>query len=353
MDATSSVTPVLVSGESAPVGVMQRAAATARDMLGMDMSFIADTRAGTQANVYVSGDGRSFGVEAGGSVPLDGTYCDLLLQGKLRNLVRDSSLEPLVAGLPVTRDAQIGAYIGVPVVLSSGEVYGTFCCVNHEPVPELRDRDVQFLGVLAQLVADQLDEEARLDEVRRLELAAGGVGALLAALEARDGYTEEHSVAVVELALAVGRHLGLDAAALTDLENAGLLHDIGKIGIPDAILRKPGKLNAEEWVEMRRHPEIGERIIASMPALSHLAPVIRAEHERWDGGGYPDGLAGEEIPLVARIILACDAYHAMTSDRPYRAALPRDEAIAEIACNIGSQFCPIGGPAMLAVLAAA
>ena len=353
MDATLPAAAVRGHAGSTPSVLMERAAATAHEMLGMDLSYIADARGDRLRWVCVGGDAESFGVERDASVPLDGTYCGLMLDGRLDNIVRDTSREPVVADLPMTEGAKIGAYIGVPVVLADGEVYGSFCCVDHEPVPDLRERDVRFLQVLAQLVADQLDAEARQEEVRRLEVAAGGVGALLAALEARDGYTEAHSVAVVELALAVGRHLGMEDVALTDLENAGLLHDIGKIGIPDAILRKPGKLTAEEWVEMRRHPEIGERIIASMPALSHLAPVIRAEHERWDGGGYPDGLAGEEIPLVARIILACDAYHAMTSDRPYRAALPREEAVAEIERNVGSQFCPIGAPAMLAVLAAA
>ena len=330
---------------------MERAAATAREMLGMDMSYIADTRAGLQDYICVTGDAASFSAAVGEAVPLEGTYCELLLGGRLDNLVRDSSREPLVADLPITVDGGIGAYIGVPIVLSGGETYGTFCCLNHEPLPELRARDVRFLRVLAQLVADQLDEEHRLREVRRLEVAAGSVGALLAALAARDGYTEEHSTAVVELALVVGRQLGLDSAALADLEYAALLHDIGKLGVPDAVLRKRGPLTAEEWTEMRRHPEIGERIIASMPALSHLAPVIRAEHERWDGGGYPDGLAGEQIPLASRIVLACDAYHAMTSDRPYRAALSPGEAAAEIERNVGTQFCPLAASAVLCVVA--
>jgi HD-GYP domain-containing protein (c-di-GMP phosphodiesterase class II) len=297
----------------------------------------------------VTGAGDSFGARADESVPLEGTYCELLLDGRLDNVVRDSSREAIVADLPITAEGGIGAYIGVPVMLSDGAVYGTFCCLSHEPMPELRDRDVQFLKVLAQLVAHQVEEDARVRELRRLEMAAGNVSALLVALAARDGYTEQHSTAVVDLALAVGRRLGLDSAALADLEHAALLHDIGKIGVPDAILGKPGTLDATEWVEMRRHPQIGEAIVASMPALSHLAPVIRAEHERWDGGGYPDGLVGRQIPLAARIVFACDAYHAMISDRPYRAALPREEAIAEIERNAGTQFDPDAAAATIAV----
>jgi HD-GYP domain-containing protein (c-di-GMP phosphodiesterase class II) len=152
------------------------------------------------------------------------------------------------------------------------------------------------------------------------------------------------------MALQIGRRLGLDATALADLEYVALLHDIGKIGVPDAVLHKPGPLSLEEWMEMRRHPEVGERIVNSMPALSHLAPVIRAEHEHWDGGGYPDGLTEGRIPLAAQIVLVCDALHAMTSDRPYRAAQPVGAAIAEIERNAGTQFSPDVVAAALAVL---
>ena len=233
----------------------------------------------------------------------------------------------------------------------SGEVYGTFCCVSHEPNHDLRERDVQFMRVLARLIGDQLQRDAREVDERRLAMTAGNVTALLAALEARDGYTQAHSSAVVALATVVGRQLGLAEGALVDLENAALLHDIGKIGIPDAILRKPGRLNDEEWDEMRRHPEIGEQIVASMGPLAHLAPVIRAEHERWDGTGYPDGLKGEEIPLASRIVFVCDAYHAMTSDRPYRKAMSHEDALAELSRYAGRQFCPVTVAAALVTIA--
>jgi HD-GYP domain-containing protein (c-di-GMP phosphodiesterase class II) len=350
LDLASAAPPQVAEDDASRRSIMARAAETAQAMLGMDMSFISDTRAGVQDFVCLAGDASSFSIEPGGSTPLEGTYCQLLLQGRLDPVVRDASREPLVAQLPATGAARIGAYIGVPVVLSDGETYGTFCCVHHEPRPDLRERDVQFLQVLAQLVADQLEEERRLRERHRLEVAAGSVGALLVALAARDGYTEEHSLAVVELALAVGKRLGMDAVALADLENAALLHDIGKLGVPDAILTKPGRLTPDEYAEMRRHPEIGESIVASMPTLAHLAPTIRAEHERWDGAGYPDGLAGERIPLAARIVFVCDAFHAMTSDRPYRAAMTAEEALAEIDWNIGTQFCPHGGTALVTML---
>src|SRR4051794_19378566 len=119
-----------------------------------------------------------------------------------------------------------------------------------------------------------------------------------------------------------------------------MLHDVGKIGIPDHVLHNPDPLTREEWAVMRQHPVIGERILEPLPGLSDVARAVRHEHERWDGTGYPDGLAGEEIPLAARVVLACDAYHALVSDRPYRSALPRDEALSELEFCSGTQFDP-------------
>ena len=290
---------------------------TARAVLGMDMGYVCDTRDGRQAYKVVTGDGESFGARAQESVPLEGTYCHEMLNGRLGNVVRDSSTEPLVAELAITREGGIGAYIGVPLVLSDGELFGTFCCLSHDPAPDLDARQVELMQLLAGLIADQIEYERMRAAVHASEILDGTVGALIASLEVRDGYTEAHSHAVVELAVAIGEGLGLSAEELGDLRIVSVLHDIGKLGIPDAVLHKRGPLSDEEWVQMRRHPEIGADLVASMRPIAHLAPVIRAEHERWDGCGYPDGLVGEEIPLAARIVLIADAYHAMTSDRPY------------------------------------
>jgi diguanylate cyclase (GGDEF)-like protein len=175
--------------------------------------------------------------------------------------------------------------------------------------------------------------------------------ALLAAVNARDSYTALHSRQVVTLARQVARRLGLDAATIMEVEHIAHLHDLGKIAVPDAILRKPGPLTHHEQTLMRQHPVVGADILASVPELEHLAPAVRAEHERWDGGGYPDGLAGERIPVASRITLVCDAFHAMTSDRPYRRAMPLEEALEEIRRHAGSQFCPRAAAALLAVLA--
>ena len=177
--------------------------------------------------------------------------------------------------------------------------------------------------------------------------------ALLAAVNARDSYTAMHSREVVTLARGVARRLGLGDAATSEVEHIALLHDLGKIAIPDAILRKAGPLTSHEQMLMRHHPVVGAQILGSMPELAHLAPAVRAEHERWDGAGYPDGLAGEEIPIASRIALVCDAYHAMTSTRPYRRAMSAAAAREEIRRETGAQFCPYAAVALLEVLAGA
>jgi len=133
---------------------------------------------------------------------------------------------------------------------------------------------------------------------------------------------------------------GLSPDRVADVRSAAELHDVGKVAIPDDILEKPSALSDEEWTFMRRHTLIGARIVAAAPALDRVAPLVRSSHERWDGRGYPDGLAGEEIPLGARIVAVCDAFHAMTSDRPYGQALDPEMALEELERCAGTQFDP-------------
>jgi putative two-component system response regulator len=194
---------------------------------------------------------------------------------------------------------------------------------------------------------DQAELVARVRSVLRLAAAltevtgAHGVMAALAnAVEAKDAITEQHCQRLASLAHRLGMVIGLDGSELRALIFGAMLHDIGKIGVRDAILTKPGPLDEAEWVEMRRHPLIGERICAPLSASQAFGPIIRHHHERWDGRGYPDALRGEAIPLGARVVGLVDAFDAIVHARPYRAARTLEEAFAEIRLESGRQFDP-------------
>jgi HD-GYP domain-containing protein (c-di-GMP phosphodiesterase class II) len=164
--------------------------------------------------------------------------------------------------------------------------------------------------------------------------------ALLEALSLREPDLPVHLDSVGSLAVETGLALGLRRDVLDELVRAAQLHDLGKLAVPDAILHKQGSLDEREWAFVRQHPLVGERSLRASPAFRNVATIVRSTHERWDGGGYPDGLVGEEIPLAARIISVCDAFTAMTSQRAYRSALSEHEAIAELERFAGTQFDP-------------
>ncbi|MEA2299574.1 MAG: hypothetical protein QOE44_109 [Solirubrobacteraceae bacterium] len=186
------------------------------------------------------------------------------------------------------------------------------------------------------------ERHERLDQVLTLSSAYRGTALLLAdVVEADDFYTGEHSRGVLELSLAVADVLGLDATRRRIVEFAALLHDIGKIRVPKTIITKRGPLDDNEWTIIRRHTIDGEAMLCQVGgALVEVGRIVRASHERYDGAGYPDGLTGEEIPLEARIVTACDSYSAMTTDRPYRRGRSAAEAMAELERCAGSQFDP-------------
>lgn len=178
---------------------------------------------------------------------------------------------------------------------------------------------------------------------QQADLIAAHLGtyqALATAIDARDSYTGDHSIRVADLCERLGRALGLDARSLDELRAAGRLHDLGKIGVPDAVLVKPGPLTPAEAAVMRRHAEAGHAIVQGAPLPERVKQAVRSAHERWDGTGYPDGLAGATIPLFARIVAVVDAYQAMTDERPYREAVAPAEALRRLEAAAGSQFDP-------------
>ncbi|RLE12965.1 two-component system response regulator, partial [Candidatus Aerophobetes bacterium] len=184
----------------------------------------------------------------------------------------------------------------------------------------------------------------------QLEQTESVIFALARAVEAKDSYTKEHILRIANYAERLGRALNLESQEILAIRYGGILHDIGKIGVSEAILRKPGPLTEQEWLEIRKHPIIGESIIQPMRFANKVGPIVRGHHERWDGKGYPDGLKEKAIPLGARIVALVDSYDAMTTDRPYRKALSVKRACREIEQDAGSKFDPELVPIFLKLL---
>jgi putative two-component system response regulator len=201
-----------------------------------------------------------------------------------------------------------------------------------------------------QLVVEQLLAESYRQSKKEHEHLLASMTALITALEARDEYTKGHTARVSRMAMSLGRFMGLDEQTLRDLEIAARLHDIGKIGVRDAVLLKPGKLTAEEYAKIQEHAVIGAEILRPITSLSSAIPLILLHHERWDGRGYPTAIVGEDIPLGARIIAIADAYDAMTTDRPYRTGMGMARALDIIEEEAGRQFCPVCAQAFLRML---
>jgi putative nucleotidyltransferase with HDIG domain len=234
----------------------------------------------------------------------------------------------------VLREMEMQAVLLVPVVVEKRpwgliEVYDSRTRAFPGPERHLAElAAAQIGGLLA-----AFEHEERAQRVYRETLAS-----LSNALEAKDAITSQHTEEVVRLAVAVAAELDLALDAVQSVELGAVLHDIGKVRVPEAILNKPGALTEEEWVVMRTHPEVGEQILRPIQSLESILPIVRHHHERWDGSGYPDGLAGSAIPLGARIVAVCDAYRAMTENRPYRTALPEAQARKELEQGAGAQF---------------
>jgi hypothetical protein len=259
-------------------------------------------------------------------------------------LAPEVAREPDYAGTPATLDVR--SELDVPIIVD-GRAWGALSVQSTEP-SAFDDGDANMLRAAAHQLSAGLRSAILREQLDRAQ--RGVAEALKAALDARAAATAGEPASLVQRCEAVGRRLGMDDADLRALRYAATLHDIGELGVPEAILNKPGPLTDEERPAVERTPLIGEGILSPVDFLADALPFVRGAHERWDGAGYPDGLAGEEIPLGARILFACDSYHAMTAERPYRSALPAVEAERELRRVAGTQLDPRVVEALIGVL---
>jgi hypothetical protein len=233
-------------------------------------------------------------------------------------------------------------------IISHCKIIGVIEVFNKLNGDNFTENDSSILMHIANTAAMAIDRSQKQRSI--IEEVKSTIKALAAAIDAKDPYTRGHSQRVVQYSLMCGRSLSLSPRELEIIEYSGILHDIGKIGIPDAILSKPGLLTDEERFEIRKHPVISTNIIHDIPFLKPVIEIVRHHHEKYDGSGYPDGLVGESIPKGARVLAVADAFDAMMSDRPYRAHMTQNHAIIELRKYTGKQFCPIAVDAFLFAL---
>jgi putative nucleotidyltransferase with HDIG domain len=235
-------------------------------------------------------------------------------------------------GLPTSEDS---LYYCWPLKIR-GEPFGFLATCSDSCRPEQSSVEMKLVDFLMKKAALAIENMALYESM--ISNFYGILRSLVNALEAKDLYTGKHSERVTRYAYMIAQELGCDVGQIEALRTVGHLHDIGKIGIADSILNKPSALTHEEYELVRKHPEIGESIVSELGLSPEERAIIRHHHERWDGGGYPDGLSGHEIPLLARIVMVADAFDAMTSKRAYRAAMSKSAALDELERNGGCQF---------------
>ncbi|MGB9722014.1 MAG: HD domain-containing phosphohydrolase [bacterium] len=227
------------------------------------------------------------------------------------------------------------SFLGIPLYMKSNSLGALVLLSNKKGYPE---KDIKFIEGVSRQVVIALDKIQTIERIKEMNIES--VLALVQAIESRDPCTKGHSLKVANLAQNIARVLAVSEKDLVLIEFAGLLHDVGKIAVPEPILQKPGPLNSEEWVIMKRHPLYSAEIIKPVRNLSEIVDWIKYHHERWDGSGYPEGLMGDAIPVEARILAICDAYSAMTEKRPYRNGFTKEQALEEILKFSGKQFDP-------------
>ncbi|MEA3506562.1 MAG: GAF domain-containing protein [Elusimicrobiota bacterium] len=229
------------------------------------------------------------------------------------------------------------SFIAVPLKVKN-KVIGVLNINSKAKNKAFSPRDIRLINILADQAAVAIENIQLYSNMK--EMYIGTIKTLAEAIDAKDPYTRGHSDRVAEIATGIAKRMRLPQKLVRNIEFAALIHDIGKIGIKDSILLKPGRLSESEYEIIKRHPQIGEQIIAPIEFLTSVAPLVLYHHEYYNGDGYVEGLKGEEIPIGARIINVADSYEAMTSDRPYHKKMPKEEALAELRNESGKQFDP-------------
>lgn len=315
-----------LSALTPPWAAAGRTAAWALDPgLERGLGVVLHALAARQAALVLADEGGIEPVQVVGEEVGDG----LPLTQIARHLEASLARQPwcgLAEGIPVA---------AAPLVIQGGGV-GFLCAARPPAAAPFTWADAELVGAFATQTAMALENACFSRELARS--CQETVVSLIAALEARHKYTEGHSLRVSEYSLGIAETLGLPAGLREQIGTAAALHDLGKVGVRDAILDKPGPLTREEWLAMREHATLGARMLAPLRFLAEEARIVRHHHERLDGSGYPDGLAGEAIPLGARIVAVADAYDAMCTLRPYRPAIPPEEAASELERAAGSQL---------------
>uniref|UniRef100_A0A7V1EI62 GAF domain-containing protein n=1 Tax=candidate division WOR-3 bacterium TaxID=2052148 RepID=A0A7V1EI62_UNCW3 len=271
-------------------------------------------------------------------IPMGKGIVGWVAQHKKPLLVPDVTKDPRwFSGVDKKTKFVTRSILAVPLMVK-GRIIGVAEVLNKRGNKKFNEDDLEMYLALANQMAIAIENASLYKELD--ELFISSIRAIVEAIDAKDPYTKGHSARVVEYALVIGEGIELDKETLKDLELSAVLHDVGKIGIPDRILSKPGLLSEEEYAYMKRHPEFGAEIVEPIKKLKNLVPNILHHHEKYDGTGYPMGLKGDKIPLGARIIAIADSFDAMTSDRPYRPRMDINVALGEIKKNRKTQFDP-------------
>jgi HD-GYP domain-containing protein (c-di-GMP phosphodiesterase class II)/pSer/pThr/pTyr-binding forkhead associated (FHA) protein len=297
-----------------------------------------EAQAGADADVNVVAVRARTGADNVGTMILSRTVVRDVLEHGISTFTHDALADGRYVGGDSIVRQRIRSVMCVPM-RTTDVVLGVLYVDSHS-THEFSEAELELLAAIGNQAGIALHRARLLAEVEKLFFDV--MKAIAAIIDAKDGYTHRHSERVAAFAVRLAHQLGLSSDDRSVVELSGLLHDVGKIGVPDAILNKPGKLTDEEFAEMRRHPAHGAAILANIQSakVTELLPGVKYHHERWDGGGYPEGLQGEEIPLLGRILSVADFLDALTSDRAYRQGLSMDEVLGMIQAQAGRAFDP-------------